>query len=121
MAKRSYETARAWTLKQAEVLGWPAGLVVTSFGANEPPVVVAGGMGGEAAWREWVASFDSEEDDDLTAVWAVLDYTMELIAAGIGPGLPATWDAQAIAAWDAEEAKEERLGVDIFGRPLTAP
>jgi hypothetical protein len=112
VAERSYETVGAWTLKLAEALGWPAGLAVTSFGADVPPIVVAGGMGGEVAWREWVASFGGEGDDDLTAVWGVLDRTMELITAGIDPGPPVTWDAQAVAAEHAEEAEEERLGVD---------
>ena len=124
MEKRAHETAGAWTLKLAEALGWPSGLAVTSFGTDEPPIVVAGGMGGEAAWREWVASFGDEGHDDLTAVWAVLDRTMELIAAGIDPGPPATWDAQALAASDAEEAEEaeeERLSENTFGRPFSAP
>jgi hypothetical protein len=83
---------------------------------GEPIVTVAGGMGGEAAWRERVAAVDGY--DDLSGIACSLQCAVELLAAGIDPGPPATWDAQAIAALEAEE---ERLGVDIFGRPLRNP
>ena len=94
-------------LVMAETLGWPAGLTVTSSGADQSPIVVAGGTGGEAAWREWVAAFGGENDDDLTAVRGSLQHTLELIAAGIDPGPPATWDAQNIAAQEADEDEED--------------
>ena len=63
---------------------WPAG---AGPGRARPHGRSAGGTGGEAAWREWVVATSGRPDGRYRGT---LQHTLELIAAGIDPGPPAT-------------------------------
>jgi hypothetical protein len=95
-ARRRKLTADVLAL--AKALGWPAGVTVDDPSDDSLITAVAGGEGGESAWREWVAAYDA---DWLTSVWSVLDYVQLLVEHGIDPGPPATWLDQERASLDA--------------------
>src|SRR4051794_9622495 len=81
-------------LKLAEALGWPVGMTLTE---HDTPT---DGMGGEAAWREWVAfqlDGESPPGDELGWVKGIFELVLEIRAAGLDPGPPRTWEGHLIA------------------------
>jgi hypothetical protein len=83
----------ATVLALACLLGWPACVAATGNRLDDIDIVVAGGKGGEAAWREWVAV---NGGGDLTAIWHTLHVAKRMVDNGLDPGPPQTWILHAI-------------------------